>query len=754
MAEYKYEKDGQIDFYNNFYLSDQVNYEDYTDGVVNGCIFEFKLSISNINAVLFQAIKYLSRRRILGKEIPAHIFLVNLNAEKAFYYNSQDFIQDIEKVYEGASSKNNEEFTTTIQPQEYDYSNNNIGLLKKFISEHSEEYTLININSDCVMGWAERYYRENPTKTKAQFFEEIAKPIIYKKYIHAYPTSNKEAFQYLMDTLNDKLNKKELGAFFTPPLYCQKIAQMVSNAVNNVKNPDKYIILDRCAGTGNLEEFLSPEQLRHCILSTYEYFEYEVLLSKYKDKVLAIIPPAPSKDDLLLGAIIESDALTENFVNNNLIKTYIDDTDYTIILLENPPYNNDSAIQTKMLKEDKKASFNKSWLSTQMKANGYKKQAADLCNIFIWSAFKYYLRNPEDSYIVLSPAKYFKSQNLVNKKFEEGYLLNRGYFHAGKSSITCIRWTNQEEENESLDFTILGIEESGKEVKTGKKVNISSNAIVVNKGIYPIKKVHNQISDLYDRKTDSTDVEDGVCCDLNGYESTKKEKEIRVKKLFNPNIIGYFSANAFGFENPRLDTKMTRCGTYDGNGMFLRKENYYKKLPIFCAGKYPIEKKEWKEIGTIFKTADNGNKYEQDTDLLKSCFIYTCLSYFNKCISFLGSDNRFYQNELCFDDNTIASKKLETMELNEDEQGLLNIWKAILTEAKKTEKYDRNKRYGVYQIKTELNTFHKEKQETGKEIKIFDYPLLNTYLDNLNTKLSIYYDKYIVDKLFLYELLK
>lgn len=93
MAEYKYEKDGQIDFYDKFYLDGKVRYENYTDGVINGCIFEFKLSISNINAVLFQTIKYLSRMRVLGKEIPAHIFLVNLNAEKAFYYKSQDFIQ-------------------------------------------------------------------------------------------------------------------------------------------------------------------------------------------------------------------------------------------------------------------------------------------------------------------------------------------------------------------------------------------------------------------------------------------------------------------------------------------------------------------------------------------------------------------------------------------------------------------------------------------------------------------------------------
>ena len=754
MAEFKYEKDGQIAFYDKFYLDNHVCYENYTDGLINGCIFEFKLSISNINAVLFQTIKYLSRIRVLGKGMPAHIFLVDLNAEKAFYYHSQDFIDYVEKVYDGASSKNNEIFTTTIKPKIFDYSNDNIGLLKKFIEEHSEEYTRIHIDENCVMGWAEKYYRENPTKTKAQFFDEIAKPNIYKKYIYPYPTSNKKEFQYLMDTLNDKLNKKELGAFFTPPVYCKEIAKMVSNAVNNVKNKDKYIILDRCAGTGNLEEFLSQEQLKHCILSTYEYFEYEVLLNKYKDKVLAIIPPAPSKEDLLLGAIIESDALTENFVKNSLINVYIEDKDYTVILLENPPYNTDSAIQTKLLKDDKKASFNKSWLSAQMKKDGYKKQAADLCNIFIWSAFKYYLRNPEDSYIVLSPAKYFKSQNLVNKKFEEGYLLNRGYFHAGESAITCIRWTNKEDKNDSLNFNVLELENSGKKCKTGKKVNIDSRANVINKGLYTIKKVHKQISDLYDRSSDPSDKDDGICCELNGYESNKKEKEIRVKKIFNENIIGYFSANAFGFENPRLDTKMTRCGTYDGNGMFLRKSNYYKKLPLFCAGKYPIEKRGWQKIGTIFKTADKNNEYEKDNDFLKSCFIYSCLSYFNKCLSFNGSDKRYYKNELCFDTDTLATQKLSELSLNEDEKALMELWNNILNEARKTKNYDSSKKYGFYQIAIELNTFHKENKSPGKEIKVFDYPLLNTYLSNLKIQLQKYYDKYIEEKLFLYELLK
>ena len=51
-------------------------------------------------------------------------------------------------------------------------------------------------------------------------------------------------------------------------------------------------------------------------------------------------------------------------------------------------------------------------------------QLNDLSNAFIWSAFKYYLRQETDSYIVFSPVKYWKSQHLIEKKFLKGFAFN------------------------------------------------------------------------------------------------------------------------------------------------------------------------------------------------------------------------------------------------------------------------------------------------------------------------------------------
>lgn len=60
----------------------------------------------------------------------------------------------------------------------------------------------------------------------------------------------------------------------------------------------------------------------------------------------------------------------------------------------------------------------------------------DFANRFIWSAYKYYLVKPNDSYVVFSPVKYFKSLGIIqddNKKFIKGYLFNRKWFHATPS---------------------------------------------------------------------------------------------------------------------------------------------------------------------------------------------------------------------------------------------------------------------------------------------------------------------------------
>lgn len=133
---------------------------DYNDGVVNGNILEFKLVINNLNAVLFQTIKYLSVRRIKGKPVPFNIILLSANEGKAYLYHSNDYLAEIEKVYVGAASKDNDSFSAKQYVEQIDYStmkgqNRMIQLLR------SKEYTKIHIDENCIVGWAHRFYEDN-----------------------------------------------------------------------------------------------------------------------------------------------------------------------------------------------------------------------------------------------------------------------------------------------------------------------------------------------------------------------------------------------------------------------------------------------------------------------------------------------------------------------------------------------------------------------------------------------------------------
>ena len=266
------EFEGQKDFYttylgriNNILTMDDV-LSDNNDGVINGNLLEFKVSINDLNIVLFQAIKYLSSMRIKGKSLPSNIILISLNQKKAYCYQSKDYIEHIEKVYIGSASKNNIGFQSCSSPIILNYgttkdSENLIQLLRTNI------YTKINIDENCIVGWATRFYKENNHANKADFIGdetgkvkiigEIRKPDIFKEFINPYKGESNIKFQYLMDRLNDELQKKNLGAFYTPTLYAQKAVELVREAIKRVPPGNDYIILDRCAGTGNLELELS-----------------------------------------------------------------------------------------------------------------------------------------------------------------------------------------------------------------------------------------------------------------------------------------------------------------------------------------------------------------------------------------------------------------------------------------------------------------------------------------------------------------
>ena len=82
----------------------------------------------------------------------------------------------------------------------------------------------------------------------------------------------------------------------------------------------------------------------------------------------------------------------------------------------------------------------------------------DLGNVFIWSAFKYYLRQPTDSYIVFSPVKYWKAQYLVNKSFIDGYAFNRRHFHTDIDACVMVAlWANVEKQLDEINLKAFNI---------------------------------------------------------------------------------------------------------------------------------------------------------------------------------------------------------------------------------------------------------------------------------------------------------
>lgn len=760
MKKYTLELDGQRDFYQTYLprvdktLSLEQIITDNTDGVLNGNLLEFKLNINDLNSVLFQSIKYLSSMRIKGKSIPANILLISLNTNKAYQFYSQDYLPFIEKVYTLGASKENNGFQgsapiTTFDLNEEVERENFIKILK------SNNYTKINLDENCIVGWGERFYRENPMAKKSDFIGEergkvniigeIRKPNKLKKFIEPYEGEDNIKFRYLMDKLNDNLTQKNLGAFYTHKLYAQKSLELVREAIKRVPEGNDYVIIDRCAGTGNLEQFMIDDELSHTIVSTVEYYEYKVLFELLGDKVRHIIPPTEESDTFNAGLVRGADALSEEYINSKLIKQYINNPKCTIILFENPPYAETTSIEHQKQKAGKKSSIWKnSFVVQEMKKEVKGTASNDLGNAFIWSAFKYYLRQPTDSYIVYSPVKYWKAQHLISKKFLNGFAFNRRHFHTNIDACIMVALWSNEDDLKTTSFDLQAFNIDKEQIK--------------NEGNIKIERIFNSYSEKYFDTRKFIDDENSVLCELNGKEISSGKK-IRIKPLFNENILGYMAVYSSGFDNPDLHSSLLIAGRYDGNGFFLRNDNFMEKLPMFAASRYITYNRFWTERARIMKSADGADSYLQAVKngkiftMLQKILLFTCLETQNHMRTFTGSDGRFYRNQLCLDcsnGNTLAKEKLANFIPNEQEQQLLKQWDLVLENAKKTANYDRTLTYGVYQIIDELNTSHKDE----KNKTVYDYPELNGHLNTLKQLVKKYYLDEIVPFLFEYEFLK
>lgn len=765
---YDSEREGQIDFFDNYripYNDDNSILIDNTDGVYHGNLLEFKTNISNLGKVLFQAIKYLSKMRVRGESVPARILLIDLNAAKVYVFRSEDYKDDIQTVYSGPASKQNEGFAKSAAPDAvYDYTDMTdsaevLKLLKNRPETDANWYMPINLDENCVVGWAERYYREVPNATKGDFLGdgtgkinltgEIRDPRHFKGLINPYTEKTNERFAYLMDCLNSRLAKKDLGAFYTCNVYSIKAGELVMKAVERVPEGNDYIILDRCAGTGALEIGLTglkdkngDELISHCVVSTYEYYEYKVLMERIGDMVRDIIPPTEGNIRFENGVISNADAMSEEYINNEIIKKYIDDEKCTVILYENVPYSDEVSGNKEIRGKGVRRSFVFSEIQKSLSEFRVSSiaTARELANQFIWSGFKYYMRQETDSYIVFSPIKYWKTIGLFSKKMIDGFLFNRKYFHASESAISCILWANIDFETDEIKLTPCSILEDGI-IKEEEKMTH--------------KAVYKSFSDKYfDYEIRDTDTETKVFCEADGTETSGRK--CTGKSYTSKDIIGYLRTTALAINAQQR--YLTRMKIFNAAGFYLRRETYLKKLPLFAAKLYSPE--EWYEKDARFTTSDGGDAHTHDELFLKRCLLYTVLSNQNKCLSFTGSDGCYYRNELTLDDtngDTCATSDLMRLFAKYppdcDEQELISLWDNILKEAKRAVGYNKDLTYGVYQITKELNTFHKE--GAGKyKANVYDYPVLNGYLTALRDKLKTYYKSHITDLMFKYELLK
>lgn len=762
IKKYSLELEGQRDFYYNYLklidntLTLEEVISDNTDGVLNGNLLEFKVNINDLNSVLFQAIKYLSAFRIKGKPIPANIILISLNDGKAYCYRSVDYLYYIEQVYIGGASKDNAGFVGGHPFAELFYMENQSDELKLITLLREKKYTKIHIDENNIVGWATSYYRQYPCARKSDFIGdltgkvkiigEIRKPDKFKEYIFPYEGASNTKFQYLMDKLNDAIQKKNLGAFYTPTLYAEKSLELLREAIKRVPDGNDYIILDRCAGTGNLELGMTDEEKSHAILSTVEYYEYKVLLEILGDKVRYIIPPTEKEDTFNMGLVRGADALSEEYLNNPVIRQYIENPNCTIILFENPPYaETTSAEHQRQGVSIQSSAWKKSYVLNEMRKEISGTALNDLGNAFIWSGFKYYLRQATDSYIVYSPVKYWKAQHLIKKKFLEGFAYNRKHFHTNiEACIMVALWSNEVDDiTENISLKAYDIIDGRLEFI--KNLNVS--------------KIHSIYSKLYyDKRVLPTDVKTTVLIGLDGLE--KSSGKLRNTPYISNDIIGYLVANTSGFDNPDLNSSLLVGGRYDGNGFYLRKDNYLEKLPMYAASRYITHNREWTERARIMKSADGSDKYFADvangklSHYLLKVLVFTIFETHNHIRTFKGSDGHFYRNELCLDTtngDTVASLALKNYNSNSLETEIFKLWNLILELAKKTKNYKHDLTYGVYQITVELDTFVHD-DETDKNV--YDYPELHGHLQTLKKLVRDYYNSEIVPTLFKYEFLK
>lgn len=741
---YDSELQGQADFYaymteREVFSQEEVDFTGFTDGVFGNILIENKLTIENdYYKALSQMIKYQARRIWSGKTLPRYMLANGLNDKVTYVFLTEDFIQEIESITPSnySPSKNNSSYFTEIKPIDtFNWMTHSGENKLKSYKENTELGPKYHVNFYNIIGLSREAYKLGINKVN--FLEqEIRNPNVLKDRIYAYTKSNNDEFKKIMDVLNTPLMQRELGAFYTPPVYAQKAQEMLKKVINSLPEGMNYVVIDRCAGTGNLEEGLPDNILHHFILNTVEVEESVCLAADFADKVISVT----QKDAL------EVDVLDE-------ARAYINDPNCAVILYENPPFSEVGAGSLQDFGEAKKNSWKNSYIYQEMSKSLEKKavralgrtEKNDLAHLFIWSGFDKYLTSENDYYILFDPIKYWKGQNLCNKQFVEGILCNRKAFHATASAISLICWRNIEEERDTLILPAYSENGDFEENVVIKKIKL-----LYSKGVYD--------------KREFDDDYNSVALRADGTEYTSQKGQ-QVKAIANNNpehaILAYNDNHSIDIDPKNFH--FTRLGYYAAHGYYYRSDNFIESVAPFCAGVYPS--KNWYEKGVYGKTYKEGRPDLQDVDFTRKCLLYMLLTANNKCKSFIDSTGISYRNELCFEEGTIGFNKyyeLKDNTFDAQEELLIEAWKNL----KKHVKDDNN--FGALEYKELKNGFGQDftlglwqiiedinidnHSDTKKKTK--KYKKLDTEIKSFKTKLATFYEEKIKPKLFEYELVK
>ena len=718
--------------------------------------------------LVFNLIKRFAREQQEGKPLPYYFGIIE--GDTLEVYKTGGYEQEILEVYYRKDTVESTQFKVKGIHLAFSYSRySELGeIINKLGEGLSVNYYKVPIDEHNIIGWATTYYRLKPEADTGdlightgQFDGELRQPTVLKDYIQSYQGTTNIQFAYLLDKLNPKDHQRSLGTFYTPRAYADLSKGYIHDAIRKHQKSGHtdYVILDRCAGTGNLELTLNDDVpddihdkdiLSHVILNTYSYGEYLILVERFGDKVRYINPPV-HKDtlDYLNDKYSGTDALSQEFLDNEVIKQYIEDPNVTMILFENPPFSVSTSVEhQKRGASQKVSSWRGSAVVQTMRADKtlHGNLSTDMVNVFIWSAYHYYLRQPSDSYIVFSPIKYWKSGHLVKRVFQGGFACNRKHFHARVNSLLlCASWGYElDEELESFSVPAYDIGKDGQLQQEDNGVTIS--------------RVYGTYQKMFDKRVFP---DDRPTQDVQGYNGRPAKASLQFTKnaITNPNIIANLIIAGVDFSNPDLDSGIVRVCFYGGKGFYLRDDTFINYLPIFAASRYVRYNSHWTERGLVYKTSDGYERIQKDShtdhyqEFLTRCLIFTSLDAQNHNFSFEGVNGDYYRNELCLDTthgDTAASKLVDrTLMTDKDSIKLLTIWDELLEQAKQTDEYQEHLTYGVYQIDQELNKMIR----TGNK-KEAKYPELNTLLKTLRDEIKVYYNTHLLPVLFEYEYLK